>query len=815
MNDNPGSARGAGGTAPWKWIGRHFPPIENKRFVLGRGRYVNDVVLPGMLHLATVPSPHAHAVIKHVNTTKAAQVPGVVKVIVGADLPDCMEPIPQNLLLPNVLWYPLAVGKARFAGEWVAAIIATNRYVAEDAAELVEVEYEPLDPVVDPQAAMQPDAPVLHEAHGSNIAFQTSMDFGDVDGAFLRATHVFEGRYRWNRHSGVPLETFGCVASWDDLSGMVDVWASQQNPQITEQIARTMRISTNKVRVHMDVDIGGSYGNKRGRKQIFLTCVASRLVGRPVKFIEDRMENMSAGDAHGPDRVWNVKVACDHEGKILGLDLTVIDDAGAYAGRGAMQISKPITALVGPYAIPAVRYAPVSVLTCKTNQAPYNGFGQAPTNFAIERAVDMVAHGLGLDRAEVRLRNFIQPEQFPYEIPTGATYDSGDYPTVLRKVLEMSGYARVAELKAEARQRGKLLGIGVAACIEPSAGAGSVFNLFRNPRMIGAGDDVGEGVRLQVDVTGQVIATIGFQSSGQGHETTVTQLVCEALHLDPSKVLVVRADSTGGVPSIATTGSRMHLMMGAAVLGAAAKIKDKMTAIASQALGIEPSLLELRDGEFVARLLPNLRLSFEEVARIAYRRADLRPANMEPGLVETYVYRNPKSGQRGDNWAEGAFRTRGYTSFAFAAHVPIVEIDAETCDITLTQYYIVHDCGVQINPQIVAGLVYGGTMRGIDAALMSQFVYSDNGQLLSQTFMDHLLSSALEVPHMTMDDICTPAPGHPLGAKGAGEGGYMTAPAAIISAIEDALSDYGLQLTAIPMTPTVLHDLLLTKSQAS
>jgi CO/xanthine dehydrogenase Mo-binding subunit len=797
-------------TSPWKWIGHHFPPLEDKRFVLGKGRYVNDVVLPGMLHLATTPSPHAHARIIRIDTSKAKQIAGVVAVLVGDDLPHYMEPIPQNLYLPQVLWYPLAVGKARFAGEWVAAVVATSRYLAEDAAELVEVEYEPLEPVVDPEAALQPEAPVLHEAHGSNIAFQTSIDFGDVVGAFQHASHVFTGRYRWSRHSGVPLETFGCVAAWDELTGMVDVWASQQNPQITEQIGRTMRVPTNKVRVHMDVDIGGSYGNKRGRKQIFLTCVASRMLGRPVKFIEDRMENMVAGDAHGPDRIWDVQVACDEAGKILGLDLRVIDDAGAYAGRGAMQISKPITALVGPYAIPAVRYAPTSVLTCKTNQAPYNGFGQAPTNFAIERVIDLIARELHLDRAEVRFCNLIQPDQFPYEIPTGATYDSGDYPTVLRKVLDMSGYTHAAELKAAARQRGKLLGVGIATCIEPSAGAGSVFNLFKNPSMIGGGD-VGEGVRLQVDVNGNVTASIGFQSAGQGHETTVTQLVCEALQIDPSRVMVVRADSTGGVPSIATTGSRMHLMLGAAVLGAATKVKDKMVAIASQALGVEPSLLELRDGEFVAKLLPNLRISFDEVARIAYRRADLRPANMEPGLVETYVYRNPKTGQREDNWAEGHFRTRGYTSFAFAAHVPIVEVDPQTFDIKLTHYYMVHDCGVQINPQIVAGLVYGGTMRGIDAALMSHYVYSDNGQLLSQTFMDHLLASALEVPHMTMDDVCTPAPGHPLGAKGAGEGGYMTAPAAIISALEDALSDYGLHLTAIPMTPTTLHTLVQTQ----
>ena len=794
-------------TSEWKWIGQHFPPLEDRRFVLGKGHYINDVVMPGMLHLATVPSPHAHARIKHIDTRLAEQAPGVVKVITGADLSEWMEPIPQNMDLPNVVWYPLAVDKARFAGEWVAAVVAVNRYQAEDAAELVEVEYEPLDPLVDPVSAMQPDAAVLHEAHGSNIAFQTSIDFGDVDTAFQQATHIFEAHYRWARHSGVPLETFGSIATWDEISGIVDVWASQQNPQISEQIARTMRVQTNKVRVHMDVDIGGSYGNKRGRKQIFLTCVASRMVERPVKFIEDRMENMAAGDAHGPDRIWDVKVACDDNGKVLGLELIVIDDAGAYAGRGAMQISKPITALVGPYAIPAVRYTPTSVLTCKTNQAPYNGFGQAPTNFAIERALDLVARELQIDRTEIRLRNFIQPDQFPYEIPTGATYDSGNYPEVMRKIIDLSGYHNIDELKAEARQRGKLLGIGVAACIEPSAGAGSVFNLFQNESMIGGGD-VGEGVRLHVDVNGNITAAIGFQSSGQGHETTVTQLVCEALQVDPSQVMVVRADSTGGVPSVATTGSRMHLMMGAAVLGAAAKIKDKMIQITAQALGVEPGMVELRDGIFIAKLLPGVQMTFAEVARIAYRRADLRPANMEPALVETYVFRTPKSGERESNWKDGAFRTRGYTSFAFAAHVPIVEVDPETFNIQFKQYYIVHDCGVQINPQIVEGLVYGGTMRGIDAALLSEYSYSENGQLQSQSFMDHLLASAMEVPQFTMSDICTPAPGHPLGAKGAGEGGYMTGPAAIISAIEDALSDHGLYLNSIPMTPTRLFELI-------
>jgi CO/xanthine dehydrogenase Mo-binding subunit len=390
-----------------------------------------------------------------------------------------------------------------------------------------------------------------------------------------------------------------------------------------------------------------------------------------------------------------------------------------------MQISKPLTALVGPYAITAVRYTPTSVLTCKTNQAPYNGFGQAPTNFAIERAIDLIARQLQLDRAAVRLRNLIQPDQFPYQIPTGATYDSGDYPTVLHKVLEMSGYANAAALKEEARSAATP-GPGLHHrtecrrrwCVQPVQESGY-------DRRGEAGE-----VRLQVDVTGHVCRTIGFQSAGQGHETTVTQLVCEALQVDPNKVLVTRADSTGGVPSAATTGSRMHLMLGAAVLGAAAKIKDKMRIIAAQALGVEPGLLELRDGAFVARLLPNLRLSFAEVAGIAYRRATCaRPTWSQRSSKPMST--TPKSGEREVQLGRRTL-PRAVTSLP-SAHVPMVEIDAETFDIKLTQYYIVRlRCRSSL---IVAGLVYGGTMRGIDAACCQEYVYSDSDQLLSQSFM--------------------------------------------------------------------------------
>ena len=563
-----------------KLVSSRFPPKENLRFVAGHGRFIGDLELPGMLHLAVLSSPHAHARILSIDASKALTMPGVVRVITGPELAELLNPIPQNLDIPNVRWYPLAVDKVRFAGEWVAAVIASGRYQAEDAAAAIEVDYEPLPAVTDPEAALEPDAPVIHEAHGSNLAWQGTYTWGAVDEAFEKAAHRFEFRYYWSRHSGVPMETFGAVATVERTTGIVEVWASHQTPDIQQQLAHGLKLPMRLVRVHQDVDVGGSYGTKRGQKQMLLVCAATRLVGKPVKFIEDRLEYMRASDAHGPERIFKVKLATDAEGVILAMDLTTIDDNGAYVGRGPLQMAKPITAVVGPYRIGAVRYSGYAVITNKNNQSPYRGFGQSPHNFVLERSVDRIAASLGLDPAEIRFRNFIQPDAFPYEIPSGAIYDSGNYPKLLEMALELADYDGLRRRQAEARALGRLLGIGVAGGIEPSGGNTGMFN-YLNPKL---GTMTPEGARVQILQDGTVLCTLGFQSTGQSHETMVAQILGDALEVPPDAITTVRGHSQSGVPSVATIGDRMSLVLTMALLSAAQKLKDKLRRIAAHNL---------------------------------------------------------------------------------------------------------------------------------------------------------------------------------------------------------------------------------------
>ena len=799
--EEPPSVPDDGSGGPY--IGRRIPPVEDRRFVAGKGTYINDFTLPDLLHMTMVRSPHAHARILNIDTSRAEALPGVEAVIVGTMLPDVIDPVPQNLDIPNVIWYPLALDKVRYAGEWVAAVVAENRYIAEDAAELVEVEYEPLEPVVDPEEAILPEAPVLHEKHGSNIAYERVLTYGPVDEALDQAAHVFEERYRWNRHSGVPLETFGAVARWDAARQEMNLWASHQTPNIEEQLARVLRLSLNQLRVHQHLDVGGSHGVKRGRKHMFLTAAVSRMLDRPVKFIEDRLENMSSGDGHGPDRVYYLRAGCNGDGIIQALDIRCIDDAGAYAGRGAMQLIKPITAIVGPYRIPAVRYHAISALTSKTNQSPYRGFGQAPAGYVLERMVDLMARELDIDRAEIRSRNFIQPDEFPYTIPTGAEYDSGDYPTCLEKALTVSRADTWEQRRQEARERGKWLGFGLSTVIEPGGGTGMVFAVM-GPQMVNMDTNM-EGIRVHVDVTGMITVTIGFQSCGQGHETTTTQLACDFFGVSPDRVRIARADSMEGIVTRATSGNRLHLMLPLALFSAGRKITDKMQAIAGNALKVPAERVDYADGVFTDREDPEKTVSWDQVCFYAYRRDTLLSPGMEPGLMASAVAKHPRGfvPPTPDGRVAGGFAT-----YTFSVHVPVVEVDSETLEIKLVDYYVVHDCGKAINPLMVESFCYGGVNLGIGGALYEQFKYDEDGQLLTQTFMDYLLPSTMEVPKIVLEEHETPAPGNPVGAKAAGESGYMPAPPAIISAVEDALRHTNVRITDTPVTPDILFGLI-------
>jgi CO/xanthine dehydrogenase Mo-binding subunit len=771
------------GQAPYRIIGTPMPVVEDRRFVRGRGRYINDLGLPGMLHMAVVSAPVAHARLLDVDISEALTSPGVTAVITGADLVKIMERIPQELEIPGVVWYPLAVDKIRFAGEWVAAVIATSRAEAEDAAELVVIDFDELDPLVDPREAMQPDAPVLHELHGSNIVWDERYTWGEVDRAFAEADHVFEYSYRWNRHSGVPLETFGCLAQVDP-SGMLEIWASHQNPGIQQELMRVLRLRTAKV--HMDIDLGGSYGSKRGLKHMYLTSVAAMRTGRPVKFMEDRIENMQAGDGHGPDRYYTVKVAASTEGLIQAMDIDLVEDLGAYSGRGPRQITKPTSAVVGAYRIPAMRYGGFGVLTCKTNQVPFRGAGQSPHNFALERTVDQVARDLGIDRVEIRRRNYIQPEEFPYEIPGGAIYDSGNYPGACDLALSEAHWDDLLAEQERARADGRLFGIGVAGGIEPS----------------GAASEHGEGVRLEIDPRGHVIATIGFQSAGQAHESMVTQLVCEELGVDPDEVVVQRAHGLGGVYAGAPTGSRMTLMLGTSVHQVVGKVHAKLKEIAAFRLETEAANIEIDGTHFRVADDPSRMLTLPELAKIAYGPRLGCPPGMEPAIIESNVFAGV------DVVTQRKLKTgaKQFPSYAFDFHVVVAEVDRDTCEISLRKYLVVHDCGTVLNPLVVDGFVYGGIGHGVGGALYENFAYDERGQLMSASFMDYLCPTAAEVPNVELHEMCTPTPRHPYGAKGAAEGAYMTAPSAIASAIEDALAPLDIRIKQVPITPQLIFD---------
>jgi len=773
------------GASRYKIIGKPMPVIEDRRFVRGGGRYINDLNLPAMLHMAVAPAPVAHARLRAVETSEALAAPGVVAVLTGADLVRMMEPVPQELALPNIIWYPLAVDKIRFAGEWVAAVVATSRAAAEDAAELVSIDFDELDPLVDPRQAMRPDAPLLHEAYGSNVVWNERYTWGEVDEAFRDADHVFEYAYRWHRHSGVPLETFGCVAQVDP-AGILEIWASHQNPDIQQEVIRVMR--TSKAKVHMDIDIGGSYGSKRGRKQMYLTAAAAIRTRRPVKFIEDRIENMQASDGHGPDRYYTVKVAASSAGIVGALDIDVIDDLGAYCGRGPRQITKPTSAVVGPYRIPAVRYGGYGVLTCKTNQVPFRGAGQSPHNFAVERTMDLLARDLDIDRVELRLRNYIQPEQFPYEIPGGATYDSGNYPGATEMALKQARFEDLLAEQAAARGAGRLFGIGTAGGIDPG----------------GAAAEHGEGVRIEVDAGGHVVATIGFQSAGQAHESMVTQLICEELGVEAADVIVQRGHGLAGIYAGAPTGNRMTQMLGTSVYQCSAKVRRKLTEIAAFTAGVEPDQIEVDGTVYRAIGDPGRTLTLGQLAKIAYGPRLKCPPGMEPGIVEQNVYAGPDIVTK-RKLKSGA---KQFPTYAFDFHVVVAEVDPETFEIALRKYVVVHDCGTVLNPLVVDGFVYGGIGHGVGGALYENFAYDERGQLLAASFMDYLMPTAAEVPHVELYEQCTPTPLHPYGAKGTAEGAYMTAPAAIASAIEDAVAPLGIRITEVPVTPQLIFDSL-------
>jgi 3-oxo-Delta1-steroid hydratase/dehydrogenase large subunit len=555
------------------------------------------------------------------------------------------------------------------------------------------------------------------------------------------------------------------------------------------------------VRVHHDVDVGGSYGVKRGIKHTVLCGYLTRRLGFPVRLIEDRLENMRGGDAHGPERLFDVEVAFDDTGHVRSMKMRALENVGAYAGRSPFQLGKPIGAIVGPYKIESVQYRAIAVVTNKTTQDAVRGFGQGPTNLALERVMDEVANVLGLDPLEVRRRNLIRREEFPYLIPSGTTYDSGDYHTVIDKVLADTGYEELKAERDRLRSEGKLAGIGIAACLEPSGG-NATFEALLNPAITTS--TFMDSCRINVDGMGAITATMHTTSSGQGHETLVGTVVGEVLQVDPEIVRVARPDSLNSLPSGSPVGSRMAIMLGGAAFHAAQKLKTKLTAIGAHDLGIPLERAVYEQGNVYDRNSPQNKRSWADLVQIAYRNYHRMPDGFEPGLAVEHVYQVPTGGTLPT--ADG--RVQMYPCFSFEFHLLLLSIDPDLGRPEIVRYRLGHDCGTQINPKIVRGMTMGGIAHGIGAALYEEFAYNDEGQLIAQTFMDYLLPSSHEVPAVDIIDHETPSPHTVLGQKGSGESGYLGAPAAIANAVNDAIRPLGISINTLPIKISKLGDLI-------
>lgn len=785
-------------TSEARYIGKRTTRVEDPSLVSGRTEFIDNAALPGMLHCAILRSPLAHGRITRIDTRRAAAIPGVHAIVTGEDALRWTAPLAT---IPDG-WgvHCLATNKVRFVGEPVAAIAASSRYLAEDALEAIDIEYEPLPPVVDAFAAMQPGAPLLLEDKGTNIVFQKQFRWGDVDGAFRAADRVVSEKLRWNRLGANPMETFGAISQWDPTDGSVTCRGSYQaQGYMGLAVSGVLQVPAHQVRI-VSHPHGGSFGGKGGTRGTCITALLSRKAGgRPVKWIEDRMEYLVGGAGQAWDRHYDASLAVKSDGTFTGLRVTLVDDLGGTPeGAGAISAAKPLAAFTGCYTIVAAEYDLTLVLTNKLPTGPYRGMGPPPHNWALEHLVDLAARELRIDPAQIRRKNFIPKDRFPYEIVTGNEYDSGDYEAALDRVLEMADYQRLREEQARAREEGRLVGVGVVSTIEPGVFDWNAYAIVGVP-MTG----VPEGATVGIDLFGKIVAKVGFSLEGQGQYTVAAQVLADYFGVEMSDVRIVPQDSLAAPPHFGPGGSRLGVALTGALLGAADRVKEKLVRVAAHLMQADPAAVELMDGRLRIRGVPGAEMPVAQAAAVLLTRSDLLPPGIEPGAEATYVWTAP-----GRTPADENGRAKSYLTAANACHVVRVEIDRDTAQVKIDGYWIADDCGTRLNPANVAGMIQGGVAQGIGAALLEEYVYDADGQALTSTFMDYLLPTVHDVPALQMAALVTPSPFTPLGAKGVGEGAIHTTPAAVMCAINDALVPLGVRATETPASPQRLWTLL-------
>ncbi len=765
-----------------KYIGQKVKRTEDPRLVKGIGHYVDDIKLADTLHVVILRSQYAHAKIVSINTDAAKAAPGVVAVYTGADVAGKVGYVPCAAALPglNVPKYPvLASGKVIFVGQPIAAVVATDKYKARDAADLIEVDYDPLDVVTDAQAAAQNDSPVIHEEFGTNIAFTHQAGTGDVDAAFAAADKIVKETLNHQRLAPISMEPRGVLAQYLPGEEQMTLWSSTQIPHLMRtQVAIMLGLAENRLRV-ITPEVGGGFGCKLNvyAEEALLGWIAMQL-NKPVKWIESRRENFQA-TIHGRAQVGTCEIAVKNDGTLLGLRYNVTADLGAY-----LQLLTPaiptLTGLMlsGCYKIPAIQMNCVGVFTNKMSTDAYRGAGRPEATYLVERMMDCVARELNMDPVELRRKNMPKPTEFPFATATGLFYDSGDYEKALDKALAMADYQKLRAEQAEARKQGRLIGIGVSTYVEICAMGPSIA--------LPAGG--WESATVRVEPTGKVTVLTGVSPHGQGEETAFAQIIGDMLGIDMNDVLVIHGDTAIVQYGIGTFGSRGLAVGGAALVKAAEKVVAKAKTLAAHLLQTDEASLTFENGKFVGA--PNDKsVSIQEVALAAYIPHNV-PEDFEPGLTATHF-----------------FEPKNFT-FPSGTHICVSEVDRDTGDVKILRYIAVDDCGNQINPLIVQGQVHGGIAQGMAQALFEEVVYDENGQLLTGELMDYAVPKAHQLPYFELDHTVTPTDVNPLGAKGVGEAGTIGSTPATANSVIDALAPFGVTHVDLPLRSEKLWKLM-------
>jgi carbon-monoxide dehydrogenase large subunit len=783
--ESPGSRR--------RYVGTRVPPINGEYLVTGRARFVADIALPDMVHAAIVRSPHAHARIRRVDTGAAAAAPGVVQVLSGEDAHRHVEQIPHRID-PIVAGGRhadvrcLATGKVIYTGQPVAAVVAETRAQARAGARLVAVEYDPLPAVLDADEALRPDAPRVIDEWPDNVLLRGRTGSGDVTAVLAAAPHQLSATIRTHRYSTQPIETRAYVATFHRADDTLTLYATTQNPhQLRHMLAGALRLPENRIHVIVP-NLGGAFGLKMiGHPEESLICLLAILLGRPVKWVEDRDDCLILG---GREQVHRVDVGYDGAGRILALADTMVANVGAPYSTPGWGMA-PLTAAVMPcgYDIQQVDIAYTLVATNKGPWTASRGYGKEASTLVMERVMDLVARRMGLDPVEVRRRNLIPAHAFPYRTATGLEIDSGHYEATLQQAVERSGYGPWRTRQAEARPAGRLIGVGVACELTPEGGS--------LPRSLVAGYDTST---VRVDPSGTVLVLTGVTSPGGGNDTAIAQIVADELGADLADIRVIQGDTDACPYGFGNYSGRGTIVGGASAALAARDVREKLARVAAVVLQTDAQALVFEGGRISTASRPASSLTLKDVAYTAYTRAYDLANVIEPPLEATRTYKPPSISHHPD--VRG--RVNPYPSYSNAAYVAVVEVDPLTMTVSVLHLTAVHDCGVVINPALVEGQLAGAIAMGVGAALSEHVRYAPDGRRLTTSLREYLMPRAADLPDIDLAHRSTPSPHTLLGTKGGGEAGVGGATAAVVAAVEDALSPFGVELTELPLHPPSL-----------